>query len=243
MILKSEVAPAALAGASYQLKDFEAQKQAYFAEIQKQAAGILAEARAQERKILDQARAEGLKQADAEVARRSALAEKAGREEGLKKGREEALKAEQERVKRELDPLAEALRKSMAGFEERRAATLKAAEERLVSTALSLARKIIQVEAEANPAVLQAQLARALDLLVTATNLEIRLNPADMEKAQAALPALFARRGESPAVVLKLDPSVGRGGCVVASGDGQVDGRLEEQWKQLLAAAGRPEPA
>lgn len=235
-VIKSGISPAVLDRKSYELSDFESQKEGYFREIKAQAEKMLLEARQKARETLDKARQDGLKKAAEEAEKSRVQAEKRGYDEGLKKGGEAGEKAVQEKIRSEITPLAEALTKALASFEEEKRKLLQRAEAGLVKTAFVLAKKIILVESACNSAVIAAQLAKALEVLNSTCGLEIRVHPDDLAVAKSHLPALLAERGENPAVVWKSDPSVGRAGCVVSSGEAQLDSRLEGEWERLLSA-------
>ena len=105
------------------------------------------------------------------------------------------------------------------------------AESQLLELSFSLAEEIIRHEVQSRPEIVRETLHAALTLVPQRTKLKVTLNPADLGTISDTLPDLEQRLDAAGAIELQGSPAVARGGCMVATECGIVDGRLEEQWK------------
>jgi len=92
--------------------------------------------------------------------------------------------------------------------------------------ALAVARKIIQREVTADPAVLRELVDRALELIPLEPHLEVRLHPDDLSVLQGG-PSAPEADGKGTAIKWLGDPTIERGGFVVESPLRIVDGRTD----------------
>src|SRR5262245_50269071 len=96
----------------------------------------------------------------------------------------------------------------------RRAELLRARERDLEALALAVARRLVQREVQADPALLSQWLARALELLPSDLAVTIRIHPDDFE-ALGGMRDSVAPPGGGVTVHWLADPAVGRAGFVV----------------------------
>ena len=202
-------------------------------DLEKQAAGIGEAARVEAAHMIQEAQTQAATLA-AEAAprgfaegREQGLAE--GREEGCRLGREEALG----QYTTELASLAESWTAAIDVFETDRRATLQTAREDIVELALAMGGRIARRVIEADPAVVQDQVAEAISLVTAPSGMTISINPDDRKLVQAVLPALCERLEKSGHVELRDDPDVERGGCVLSTGKGVIDATLEKQIERI----------
>jgi flagellar assembly protein FliH len=105
-------------------------------------------------------------------------------------------------------------------------------ERQLVQLALVLARRIVTREVSLDPTLVAAMAHVALDRLGEVSPATIKLHPDDYA-------VVVANRGEpweGPQVAILPDPSVARGGCLVESAFGVVDGSLDAQFEEMTRA-------
>jgi flagellar assembly protein FliH len=108
----------------------------------------------------------------------------------------------------------------------------------LASAATSLARQVVRSELTAQPGQVAAVAQEALEtLLLSARHITVRVHPDDHALvAQGAADVLAARGGR-----LLADAAVSRGGCLVESDIGIIDGSIETRWRRAAAALGSEE--
>jgi flagellar biosynthesis/type III secretory pathway protein FliH len=97
---------------------------------------------------------------------------------------------------------------------------------------VAIARKLVQREVEADPALVGGLVTRALALFAPASAVQVRLHPGDLEALRAELDRLAAA-GREVTVQWVPDPSLARGDVVVESGLRIVDGRSDVALRAL----------
>jgi flagellar assembly protein FliH len=145
-----------------------------------------------------------------------AQGERAGTEAGTKR-----VEAMIRRVAQTLEELAQ-LRKLI----------VRQTEREMVQLALTIARRLVLREVSLDPTLVAAMAHVALERLGEAAPATIKLHPEDYA-------AISAQRGDSWAgaqVRVVPDASVARGGCLVESAFGTVDGSLDAQVEEMARA-------
>jgi flagellar assembly protein FliH len=111
-----------------------------------------------------------------------------------------------------------------------------AAQRDLVGLAVKIAERVTKAHLAAHAEAIQANLADALELAGTQSDVSVRLHPDDQATAEQFAAALLDAEGQRRHIRLKPDESVTRGGCVVSTADGEVDARIETQLSRIAAA-------
>ncbi len=202
-------------------------------DIEAEASRILAEARAEARSLVSAVERRG---ADlAEQARRQGHQEghQQGLADGRKDGREQALAEAREEFKQKQQSLISALTELVNELNLRKRRLLSQAHKGLVSLAVSIARKVIKSVAEASPAVAEENVREAVKLTGSASDVVVRVHPEERESLELVAGQIIEQFGQSKHVRLVADESVDRGGCVVQTEAGQVDGRIETQVSRI----------
>jgi flagellar assembly protein FliH len=202
-------------------------------DLQKQAAGIVEAARVEAQRIISEAQTQAAAIA-AEAAPRG-FAE--GREQGLVEGRDEGCQVGREetigKYTAELSALAASWTAAIEAFEADRIAALQTAREDIVGLSLAMGGRIARRVIEADPAVVQDQVAEAISLVTAPSGMILSINPDDRTLVQAVLPALCERLENGNNVELRDDPLVERGGCVLSTGKGVIDATIEKQIERI----------
>jgi flagellar biosynthesis/type III secretory pathway protein FliH len=176
--------------------------------------GVLLEAEVEARRRLasadEQARAL-VERARGEAEALLAEARRRGREEGLATAAEVVVRATAERDR-----------------------LLSSAEGELVDLAFEIARRVLASAAERGAVAEVA--ARALDAARMRERVALRAHPADLEALRSAEPDLLARLVHARGLALRPDETIARGGVVVETEAGRIDGRLETQLAALRGA-------
>jgi flagellar assembly protein FliH len=116
---------------------------------------------------------------------------------------------------------------------------MQQSERQMVQLALTLARRVVQREISLDPELIAAMAHVAIKKLGISNPSTIRLHPDDY--------TVVARDGDrwsGSNVTVVPDPSIARGGCMVESDFGNIDGSLDRQFDEmaraLLGSAGAP---
>jgi len=179
-------------------------------------------------------RVERQAQALMEAARHKASAlMEAGRREGLVQGRAEAIAEAQNGLRDLTQSVSSAAERLQALETECR----MRADEMVVSLALAVAERILQVEIVRDPNAILGIVRGALALLPTPKEVAIRIHPEAVALLQAHRDALQDAAPEAEHLRIVSDPGVSAGGCVVETPHSMVDAtfpaQLEEARRRL----------
>lgn len=97
----------------------------------------------------------------------------------------------------------------------------------LVETAVAIAGKVLRGQLESRPEIATEVIAETVQLAMGSTQLQIQLNPVDLDSLGDGIRAVVKDSIPNATVELQAEESVTPGGCVVISENGQIDGRLE----------------
>jgi len=128
-----------------------------------------------------------------------------------------------------LTPLVEGFARVMSELEVLRDRIYSEAEREVVELVCAVAEKVIQLEVEANREAVLKGVQAALKGMVDREEVRIRVNPADLAFLRQYKGDLMKSVDGLRRVAIEEDPSVGRGGYIVQTPGGNLDGRLEEQ--------------
>ena len=206
-------------------------------DVHGEAAQLLASARTEANELLARARAEAedLRAGILEEARQQG--ERAGHEAGLQRGRTEAMErvlAEALEPHRQLfETLGPSWTEQVVRFGEERERLLDDARRELLSFALEIARRVTRRTIELDETVCVDQVAEALELLGRPASIHLSISPEDREVIEHALPGLLEKARITEGVELIESEEVPRGGCILSTTDGAVDGRIETQLDRI----------
>ena len=164
--------------------------------------------------------------ADGSIPRRTEADE--AHDRGFTEGLREGTVRSEQRVRVALETLGrvgEYLHTAQSAFVRDRARDLH-------GLALAVARKLIQREVTADPALLRELVDRALELVPLEPHLEVRLHPEDLSVLMGG-PSAPEADGKGTAIKWLGDPTIERGGFLVESPLRIVDGRTDFALRSL----------
>jgi len=202
-------------------------------DIEAEASRILAEARAEARSLVS-----AVERRSGDLAKQAwRKGQQEGYQQGLadgrKDGREQALVEAREEFKQRQESLISTLAEVVKELDLRKRRLLSQAHKDLVSLAVSIARKVIRSVAEASPAVAEENVREAVRLTGSASDVVVRVHPEEREFLELLVGEIAEQFGQSKHVRLVADESVNRGGCVIQTEAGEVDGRIETQVSRI----------
>ncbi|MGE3311698.1 MAG: FliH/SctL family protein [Limisphaerales bacterium] len=156
----------------------------------------------------------------------------AARKEGYEAGRAEAEQALGEQLVRQR---AEVGALSLGVLESLRQAVpqvVRDSERHLVALALDIARKLV-AEAPVTVEMVQGAVAEALTEVEGAAEVHVRIHPEDLELLRRTESTLLAPTPSGAKVQFHDAPEVSRGGCLVQTRFGVIDGRRETRLELL----------
>lgn len=147
---------------------------------------------------------------------------------GLEEGRRQA--------ERGLANVFKSLRDGVAALSDLRGRVVRESEEDLLKLAVMIARKVIQQELAQNPRILSRIVAAAVGACSERDRVVVHLNPNDYAMVATDRQAFLGALGEEGQLSLVPDDGIGPGGCLVETGTGTVDARIEAQLDELYRA-------
>jgi flagellar assembly protein FliH len=166
-------------------------------------------------------------QAQAEGLREQARAE--GYEQGLREGRELAAAR--------MQSASAALGEALGGVEALRAEVAETVEGDAIALGLSLAGKILAATLEVRAQAVVDVVQGALRRVGGQRTIVILVNPEDLELVREALGMLQTQAGGLEPPDLQADARVARGGAIVRTAEGEVDGRIQTQLERAREVA------
>lgn len=213
-------------GGFFDLGDLRAGAEEALRAAREEAARIVADATSEARRLHAEARAAGFAEGRA-AGHADGLA--AGRAEGEAAGREAAF-AEHDGALRVLET---AFAEELARWSARREESIREAESGLAAIAVAIAERVVAEHVVADPGRTSREAAAAVALFAGATRLAIEVAPEDVALVRKALPALAASLADGAEIMIAPAAGMARGGCLVRSGEGVVDARLETKFRRI----------
>lgn len=191
--------------------------QADTATAERLAEEILADARARAEELIDQA----VRGAEQLVAESRQAAHEEGRRDGYKAGLL-AAEAEAAAMRAEAEEILKAAKAE-------RLHQLQDVQADIAQLAVSIAEKIIRRRLGEDPELIAGIVADAISRMKNGETLRVRANPRDIPIIQDREDALVASVSGLKNLELIEDPGIAPGGCVVETGHGYIDARIDRQ--------------
>lgn len=184
---------------------------------ERQAAEILAEARARAEELIDEA--------VSGAERLVADSRKSGYDEGRREGYQTGISAAQAEVAA-LRLEAEELLRTAQAERERQLSEVQAD---VAQLAMTVAEKIVRRRLDDDPELVVGIVADAISRARNGETLRVRANPHDIPIIQDRESALVASVAGLKDLQLIEDPGIAPGGCLVETGHGYIDARIDRQ--------------
>jgi flagellar assembly protein FliH len=154
------------------------------------------------------------------------------RERALEEGRNEGLAQCRQEVEQEIESMRQRLREAVSALDESRQTFLQKVdtiEEELIETALDLAKQVIAKEVERDSKEVALRLSRLLLAEIKdATEVTLKLHPDDADYVRENL--------KEPHIRIEADNAVGKGGVVIVSDVGRIDGEIMQRFERIKEA-------
>ena len=148
---------------------------------------------------------------------------------------------------RRMAPIASALEQALAALAAERQHQAEAVERHAIELALMLAEKTLGAALEVRPEHVVDVVRGGLRRLLERDDVVVLVNPEDMELVREALPGLEQELGGIGRLEVQAERRVGRGGAILRTHAGEIDGRLVTQLERaretLVEALSAPEAA
>lgn len=153
-------------------------------------------------------------------------------ENGFHQGEKAGLEIAEKKVEAMMKRYAEAIRE----IGKIKPTLYAQAERDVVRLALEVAKKVVHREVQVDREIVQTLIKVALNHVAVKSAVTIRLHPADYEfvsgERRASMPADESERE----ITLLADKSIERGGCLIETECGDIDARIEEEFREVECA-------
>ena len=211
------------------LGDVRAEATAILDAATRQAAEIVAAAEAKAAALVEGAAEQG-------HAEGFARGEEAGHVAGHTAGTEAGRAAAEASMGEQLTALADGWSNALEAILKAREVLHEEARRDLVRLAMAIAERVLGALPPHDPTVVTRQVEAAVGMLAGATRLRIRIHPDDRDLVEAHFADVSSRiaAAQDTDLVLEVDESIIRGGCIVSAGDGEVDARIDAQVSRIV---------
>lgn len=150
---------------------------------------------------------------------------KANAETLLREEHRENLSRDRARV----DTLLTSVTEQIASFQEK-------AEQTAIRFALAVAERIVKREVKLDDQIVLREIKDALRRVLGAERVTIHVHPADEEVVRNHRASITAGSDSIREILIEADDAIAPGGCIIESGSGNVDARIETQIKKIEAS-------
>lgn len=160
-------------------------------------------------------------------------------QEALERARQEAANQDDPARRQALEDLqhaAQALLAAAQALQQTAANKLEELEHTLAMSAVDVAERVVGAAVSSDPSIVQRSVKDVLSRL-SAGEVTLRLNPADLDIIRESLLELQAERSVGDIISFEADPRVERGGCVGTGDSGTVHSLPSAKLDQLRALA------
>ena len=213
--------------------DFEAEARAVLDQAREEARRIVAEAQERSSRLVEEASQEA---AQAQQESRKAgfdQGRKDGFAQGLAEGREKGNAEATKTVTDAASTVGNTLVALVNDLETRRSALLEECRREVLRLAMRVAERVVRREVTVDPTILERTVTRAVELTAQKSDIDIHVNPADLDAVHRFLPDLGRKFAGLRVGRVMADDAVSRGGCILKSNEGTVDADIATQMEEL----------
>ncbi|MBC8204693.1 hypothetical protein ISS30_08795 [bacterium] len=149
--------------------------------------------------------------------------------ESFEAGRQQGLSEADERVERALMQLEKTVKEMVNAGKD----FFRNAEKNVIELALAVSRRILGREVETDKEIIVHSVREALKRVADKVQVNVHVNPEDMAVLENHREELQRIDRNLPELKFVSDERVDRGGCVIRTRTGAVDGRLESQLEEI----------
>jgi flagellar assembly protein FliH len=155
--------------------------------------------------------------------------EKTAYENGFRQGERAGMEIAEKKVEAAMRRYAEAILE----MGRLKAMLYSQVEREVVKLAIEVAKKIVHREVQADKEIIQTLVKVALSHVAEKSTVTVRLNPVDYNYILEHKAELSQGEQNGREIVLLADKSIERGGCMIQTECGDIDARIEEEFREV----------
>ncbi len=163
-------------------------------------------------------------------------ARQSGYLEGYSSGHDTALEDAAFKLERDRESLRADLQSFLDQIDCERRRMWRDAEPQIITFVLEIARKVVKDEARVNRDVVLSVVRNALRRVVDTENIRVRVNMEDLDTVRSSREDLASLIEGIRGVEIVADRRVDPGGCVVETGSGTIDAKIDTQFDEVVSA-------
>ncbi len=152
--------------------------------------------------------------------------------EAFEKGYAAGDRAGMQMAEKKVDAVLRRFGRSMEKLARLREEIIDRSERDLVALAVEIARKLVHREINLDKKIINTFVRIGLEKLNVDSKVTIHLNPSDFKQMEGNLPEGFSEKQDIE-IVLKPRQGLQRGDCLMETENGTLDGRIDEQFKEI----------
>ena len=176
-----------------------------------------------------------LKQANDKAKEKALHIEKEAYEKGFAQGEKDGLELGQKLGQQRIETIVQQMATLLQEIQNRWESLYKTYEREMFQLAVSISKKILHHDLQVNEEIITATLREVSKHIVDQRKVMIRLNPADFQFLQTHAGSVLPPEKGGQGVEMINDPLITRGGCVVETAFGGIDGTIETQFEQIVS--------
>lgn len=209
-----------------QYQDFKNESKLILAETENMVMELLEKAREESRIIMEDA------QEEIDIKRTELLEEaKQIRQDSLAQGYQDGIKQAQQAIEADRQLAIEQSQQIREEARLHKLAIIKSSERDMMRLILAIAKKVINTEIKINTQIIVNIVREAISYLDTPENINVYINPQDLEKVLEAIKEQSLKEIGSKDLNIQVheDIRIEAGGCLIESESGNIDARLENR--------------
>jgi len=156
-----------------------------------------------------------------------------GHSQGLQKGQQEGIQQGKQQVLNAQKPTIERLETIVSAAENSFARVCQQCEKELIDFIIDTAQKVIRQEIDRSDEIVMNVVRAAIVRASDRREISLRLHPEDLELVRVHEAGLLGEFDEIRVLRFEADQRISRGGCLLETASGWVDGRIEQQMSEL----------
>jgi len=109
-------------------------------------------------------------------------------------------------------------------------------EKEILALVRRISERVVKGTVNIDSQVVRRTILEAFGLISDPTEVTVKLNEDDLEYVKDLRPEFFKRLEGLKTLTMEADPTVTRGGCLIETGSGNIDARLERQLEMISSA-------
>jgi flagellar assembly protein FliH len=160
---------------------------------------------------------------------KTSIVEQEAYQKGFAQGEKDGLELGETKAQK----LVENLDNLLDGIGHLKGELVKRYEKEFIEMIFAIAKKVIHTHLHFEEKAIRDPILSVLELAVGKNEINLKLNPEDLDYVENLRPELFSRFQNLKTIMITSDPTIKRGGCKLESDTGDIDATIETQLEMI----------